>query len=183
MSLYQVLLLCCYLLAEIVVATKHGTIGYGINMFHPYCCSACSDSLAMVYLNCTTFSESNGADGGMSMKLRKRMDMDMAGTTSDECHATNRPYLETLAYCVQSHCDAEGISDRKQDSCFQRLAAGGVAVPSLANSLPTTAPTEELAEDAMWLNKTMLVNEVYWMADRGTIDEFETSEEYHVRFS
>jgi len=172
-------------LARLTTAvTKHGTIGYGINMYHPWCCYACLDSLATVYINCTTFSKPSG-DDGMSMKLRKRMDMDMemTGTTSDECYASNKPYLQSMAYCIQSHCDAEGLSYEKQNSCFQGIAAGGVTVPTLHDALPGTPPTEELAADAMWLNKTMLVNEDYWKADRGTIEEFEISEEDHVKFS
>ncbi|OCT54426.1 ferric-chelate reductase [Cladophialophora carrionii] len=173
----------CLFLARVANATKYGTIGYGINMFHPFCCYACHDSLAMVYLNCTTFSESSGAHDGMSMKLLKRMDMDMAGSTSDDCYATDEPYLQSFAYCIQSHCDIEGLSYEKQNACFREMAANGLPVPSLEDSLPTVPPTEELAEHAMWLNKTMQVNEAYWKADRGTIDEFEHSEVYHVRFS
>ncbi|EXJ65266.1 hypothetical protein A1O7_01607 [Cladophialophora yegresii CBS 114405] len=173
----------CLLLTRVANATKYGTIGYGINMFHPFCCYACHDSLSMVYLNCTTFSESSGAHDGMSMKLVKRMGMDMAGSTSDECYATNEPYLQSFAYCIQSHCDIEGLPREKQNACFREMAANGLAVPSLEDSLPTAPPTEELAEHAMWLNTTMQVNEAYWKADRGTIDEFEHSEVYHVRFS
>jgi hypothetical protein len=182
MLLPSVLLYC--LLFQLVAA-KHGTIGYGINMYHPFCCSACADSLAMVYLNCTTFSTSHDHDDGMSMKLLKRMDMgmDMSGSTSDECYATDTAYLETLAYCVQSHCDAEGLSYHTQNSWFEKNAAHGLQVPSLVDSLPSHPPTAELDADAMWLNETMLVNEEAWIIDRRTIDAFETSEEYHVRFS
>ncbi len=172
----------CWLLGQLTAAAKHGTIGYGINMYNPMCCYACHDALAMVYLNCTTFSESDG-DDGMSMKLVKRMDMGMSGSTSNECYASSRPYLESFAYCVQSHCDAEGLSPKKQNSCFQSMAAGGESVASMENSLPSTTPMEELASDAMWLNKTMLVNEAYWNSDRGTISAFQDSEFWHVRFS
>ena len=170
------------LAASLTIAAKHGTIGYGINMYHPWCCTACYDALTMVYLNCTTFSKSSGG-GGMGMKLRKRMDMEMLGSTSNECYASSKPYQQTLSYCVKSRCDKEGISYAKQNRCFQRLAAGGLQVASLEDLLPDVAPKEELAEDAMWLNKTLLVNNDYWHADRGTIEAFEKSEEGHVRFS
>jgi hypothetical protein len=172
------------LAGPIATAAKYGTIGYGINMYHPWCCTACYDALAMVYLNCTTFSKDSESHG-MIMKVKKRMGMgmEMSGTTSSECYASNTPYQETLAYCVKSHCNIEGVSSVKQNTCFERLAAGGLPVPSLQHSLPGTTPQEELAEDAMWLNKTMLVNEDYWQADRGTIEAFERSEEGHVKFS
>ena len=137
----------------------------------------------MLYLNCTTFTESSDTSGGMSMKLLKRMDMGISGSTSDECRQADRPYLETLANCIRIHCDAEGLSHEKQNSWFQKMAAGGQPVPSLIDSLPTTPPAGELAEDAEWLNETMLVNEAYWTSDRGTIEAFETSEDRHVRFS
>ncbi|KAJ9606502.1 hypothetical protein H2200_009463 [Cladophialophora chaetospira] len=182
MSSFTAFWTVCCLLVQLIAATEHGTIGYGISMFRPFCCYACHDVLAMVYLNCTTFSESSH-DDGMSMKLVKRMDMEMDGSTSDECYASNRPFLESFAYCVQSHCDAEGLSSEKQNSCFQSMAAGGLPVPSLEESLPQVAPTEELASDAIWLNETMRVNEASWSSDRGTIDEFEHSEVWHVRFS
>ena len=63
------------------------------------------------------------------------------------------------------------------------MAAAGLPVESLEDSLPAMAPTQPLAEDAMWLNTTMLVNEEYWQSDRGTIEAFENSEQDHVKFS
>lgn len=170
---------------HIVAAIKHGTIGYGINMYHPWCCYACSDALSSVYLNCTDFS-SEEHDDGMSMKLlKKRMDMgkDISGTTSDECYASNEPYQQTLSYCISSHCDAEKLLYEKQNKCFQSLNRIGPEGPSLQQSLPLTAPGQELEEDAEWLNTTMLVNEAYWKSDRGTIEQFETIEKDHVTFS
>lgn len=172
------------LVVSAVSAAKHGTIGYGINMYKPWCCTACSDVLSTLYLNCTTFSESSG-DHGMSMKLMKRMDMDMemAAATSDECYASSKPFQESLSYCIKTHCDMEGVSVSEQNTCFQRLAANGLPVDSLEMSLPTIPPTEQLSEDEMWLNKTMLVNEDIWQIDRKTIEGFERSEGWHVRSS
>jgi len=49
---------------------------------------------------------------GMDMKLRWRMDMGAAsmGTTSEECYASNIPYLQTLAYCFQQRCGDDGVT-------------------------------------------------------------------------
>lgn len=172
------------LVIETATAVKHGTIGYGINMFHPYCCYACSDSLAMVYLNCTTFDMSDNGDGMSMRKLKKRsMDMGMTGHTSEECHAGNKPYQESFAFCVKSHCDQEQIPYEQQNTCFQSLNSAGVEGLSLEQSLPQVAPVEQLTEDAEWLNSTMLVNEAYWSADRGTLEEFERVEDDHVTWS
>ena len=117
------------------------------------------------------------------MKLTKRMDMEMSGLTSNECYASSQVWKQTLSYCIQVHCNIEGIAYSHQNNCFQTLAAGGLPVPSLQDSLPVNAPKEELAEDAIWLNETMLGNEAYWLADRGTIEAFEKVEEDHVKFS
>lgn len=165
-------------------AVQHGTIGYGINMFRPFCCTACADSLAMVYLNCTIFREVSGhGDMEMKVKLSKRMDMEMEGETSVKCYASNPPYQQSLAYCIKSYCDTESVPYEKQNDCFQNLNSAGSTGPSLEQSLPVTAPTKELAMDAEWLNTTMLVNANYWRSDRGTIDVFAEVEKDHVSWS
>ena len=160
---------------------KHGTIGYGINMYHPWCCTACSDVLSSLFLNCTTFDDMSHEGHGMKKRMAG-MEGPM-GTTSPECYASSDVWLETFSYCVKSHCDAEGVSEDKQEKCWQLKAAGGLAVPTLKESQPPNPPTEEVADDAEWLNSTMLANEASWTSDRGTIMEFEKSEQDHVMFS
>lgn len=160
--------------------TKHGTIGFGITMYRPWCCTACSDVLSSLYLNCTTFDDMSHSHHGMV----KRMDMEEPmGMTSPECYSTDRVWLETFSYCIKSHCDAEGVDALEQEQCWQKKAAGGLEVAALDAALPNTAPTKELAEDAEWLNSTMLVNAAKWQADRNTIQEFEQVEGYHSLFS
>ena len=165
-----------WLLAGSTVTAKNGLIGYGINMFGPYCCTACSDALAMAFLDCTTFPE-------MDMGGHHKRHMDMMGETSDECYAGNKPYQETLAYCISSHCTGEGMSYTEQNQCFQTLNHAGTTGPTLRQSLPSTAPGTEMDSDAMWLNSTSLVNSDYYSSDRGTIQLFAEMEKDHAAWS
>lgn len=162
--------------------TKHGVIGYGIPMYKPVCCYACHDALSALYLNCTTFSDDHHS--GMDMKLMKRMDMggETMADTSVECRASNQVWLQTLAYCISSHCSEEGAGEGHQAQCFQKVAAELTPVQSLEESIPSEPPTRELAEDDEWLNTTRLVNPVLYADNWRTLDEFARSEERHTQY-
>lgn len=203
-------LVTCFLCHPILAANtlKHGVVGYGISMYKPVCCYACHDSLSSLYLNCTTFMAMDEQDShgmGMDMKLKnklrkrvnmdmelnhnlhKRMDMGSGGSemamTSDACRASDRAWLQTLAYCVHDRCTHEGVSAGLQNQCFKSQAAGGLAVPNLRDALPQQAPGIELANDATWLNTTSLVNNDLWTRNYGTLSKFEYSEDMHTRYS
>lgn len=160
-----------------VNAIEHGIVGFGISLFQDLCCQSCHDSLSSLYLGCTTFPE--GEDMSMSMD----MDMHMMGETSDECYATNLPWLQTMAYCIQQNCNADGYSAEKQAKCFRTQAVAGASEPTFQDSLPPTAPTAELSEDEIWLNVTSLVNRNTYYATHGTLKEFARSEYIHTRYS
>lgn len=166
---------------------KNGVVGFGISLYEDLCCQACHDSLSALYLNCTTFMSSDDMAGmdGMDMKKVKRDDMamDMMGMTSDECRASNTPWLQTMAYCIQQNCKADGYPADKQATCFSNQALAGASQPTLQESLPATAPTVELAADAMWLNDTSLVNHDLYYSTHGTLGEFARSEYFHTRYS
>lgn len=121
----------------------------------------------------------------MDMKVRKRMDMggDPMATTSDDCYATNIPWLETLAYCFQQHCVADRTKESQFESRWKALAANGFAVASYQSILPLTVPTAQLEANATWLNTTSLVNEDVYFANHQTLQEFEFQEDMHVRLS
>jgi len=158
-------------------AAENGIVGFGISLYQDLCCQSCHDSLSSLYLNCTTFTEDTNMDKYMSMS------MDMMGTTSDECYATNLPWLQTMAYCIQQNCNADGYSAEKQAKCFSTQAVAGALEPTFQDSLPATAPTVELPDDAMWLNVTSLVNGDTYYATHGTLGEFARSEYIHTRYS
>jgi hypothetical protein len=177
-------LLCLVHNAEAQVG-KDGVVGFGISLYEDLCCQACHDSLSALYLNCTTFMPMDDGMGGMAMKKVKRdgMDMSMMGMTSDECRASNTPWLQTMAYCIQQNCNADMYPADKQATCFSNQALAGASSPTLQQSLPPTAPTVELASDAMWLNETSLVNAELYYSTHGTLGEFARSEYLHTRYS
>lgn len=158
-----------------VSAIENGIVGFGIALYQDVCCQSCHDSLSSLYLNCTTFPE--GDDTSMSMS------MDTTATTSDECYATNIPWQQTMAYCIQQNCNADAYSVEKQAKCFSTQAVAGASEPTFQDSLPSAAPTVELLEDAMWLNVTSLVNRNTYYATQGTLKEFARSEYLHTRYS
>ncbi|GKT40313.1 ferric/cupric reductase transmembrane component B [Colletotrichum spaethianum] len=110
------------------------------------------------------------------------MDMQM-GTTSADCYASNTPWLQTMAYCIQQNCNAHGYSADKQAKCFSTQAVAGASSPTFQESLPSVAPTVELASDAMWLNETSLVNQSLYDSTYGSEGEFARSEYLHTRYS
>lgn len=71
----------------------HGFIGYGISMYDPLCAYTCRDTLSTSMLAC-----SEHMDMGMDMS------MDMGSDTSPDCYATDDSFLQTLAYCISTHC-------------------------------------------------------------------------------
>jgi len=117
------------------------------------------------------------------MDMGMDMDGDMAGTTSDECYASNIPWLQTIAYCIQENCNADGYSAEKQAKCFSVQAVVGASEPTFQDSLPATAPTVELSEDDMWINVTSLVNSNIYYSTHGILGEFARSEYIHTRYS
>lgn len=165
-------------------AAKDGVVGFGISLYQDLCCQACHDSLSTLFLNCTTFMSSDDM-AGMDMGMKKRdMESDMPmGMTSDECYASNTPWLQTMAYCIQQNCNADGYPAEKQAQCFSNQAVAGASEPTFQASLPATAPTVELAADAMWLNVTSLVNRDLYYSTHGTLGEFARSEYLHTRYS
>ncbi|KFY94343.1 hypothetical protein V500_03316 [Pseudogymnoascus sp. VKM F-4518 (FW-2643)] len=138
-------------------------------------------TLSALYLNCTTFPTHEGMD--MSTDMDMDMEMDMMPMTSDDCYATNIPWLQTMAYCIQQNCNADGYSADKQAKCFSTQAVAGASEPTFQDSLPFRAPTIELSGDAMWLNTTSLVNKDTYNSIFGTLKEFTRQEYMHTRYS
>ncbi|KAK8052697.1 hypothetical protein PG996_011998 [Apiospora saccharicola] len=169
---------------------QDGIVGFGIDLYQDLCCQACHDALSTLFLNCTTFMEQpegeGGSDEGMSDMGGMGMDMDMdmpMGMTSDECRATNLPWLQTMAHCIRSRCDADGYPYEKQVQCFSKHAVAGASEPTFEASLPHHAPMVELPVDAMWLNETSLVNGESYYSIHGTLGEFAREEYLHSKYS
>lgn len=159
-----------------------GIIGFGISLYEDLCCQACHDSLSSLFLTCTAFANETDADKMPSMAGMQEMSMP-TGITSPECYASNTPWLQTMAYCIQQKCNAHGYPADKQVECFKKQAVNGASTPSLRDSLPIIAPVIELAANAMWLNVTSLVNKDIYFSNYGTAGEFARSEYLHTKYS
>ncbi|KAI0156543.1 ferric reductase like transmembrane component [Xylariaceae sp. FL1272] len=171
-------LLCVILTIRGASSYKDGIVGFGITMYPHICCQTCHDLVSPLFLNCTTFD-----DGMSNMKRDMGMDSDTMGETSDECRSSNRPWLETMAYCIQQNCAADGYSIEEKAECFSTVAVAGASGPSYQSSLPPKAPTVELEMDAMWLNATSLVNGHMYHSTYGTYAEFQNSEVFHTKYA
>ncbi|KAH9868177.1 hypothetical protein J1614_007249 [Plenodomus biglobosus] len=69
---------------------RHGLIGYGIPVFNPPCAFACRDAIAGATLQCSLVTEMHG--------------MEPMVTTEPACYASDDAFLQTLAWCVSTHC-------------------------------------------------------------------------------
>lgn len=118
------------------------------------------------------------------MKLKKRMDMgDMPmGTTSDACYATDKVWLQSISYCLKSHCEADGVPQAKIAKLFKKFASADETI-SYEDALPAEAPTVEVEAEGMWLNVTSRANEEFYYSNKKTLEEFEYQEDTHVRLS
>lgn len=165
-------------------AVKNGIVGFGISLSQDLCCQSCHDSLSSLYLSCTTFDEGGGGEDMSGMSMDMGTGMHPTGETSEQCYAINIPWLQTMAYCIQQNCNADGYYGvEKQAKCFRTQAVANALHPTFEDSLPATAPTVELFEDDLWLNVTSLVNRNTYYATHGTLKEFARSEYIHTRYS
>ena len=136
----------------------HGLIGYGISMYKPLCAFVCRDALSTSIIDCSVPTD-------MSM-----MEMDMDSATSPECYANDDAFLETLAYCMATHCQDVSIWD------LEKYWSMNVAGTRLDQPTPKASYQRTIANISMKptdtlvigeaLNKTMLIsNEDYEASD------------------
>ena len=155
------------LLASGVLAQKlrseYGFVGYGINAFDPFCAFACRDSISGATLNCSEVM-SDGM-GGMS-------DMNDMVMTEPECYATDDAFLQTLAWCVQSHCKDTPVWK------LERFWKDNVAGTYAHQPDPKTTYQQALAKingtptavynETGSLNDTSIVSKDLWFAAHNT---------------
>ncbi|OAG43203.1 hypothetical protein AYO21_02489 [Fonsecaea monophora] len=163
----------------------HGLIGYGINMYFPYCCTSCRNVLSGSRLNCSEVMEMDDMGG-----------MDMGGggdfMTMPECYATDDAFLQSLALCIHQRCPNDpneyNLKDWQIEKWWAMNVVGSAAVQpdpkeSYAEALAkvTTLPTETLvAGDA--LNRTMLVSIEDYQPNWNANTIFEHIEILHERY-
>jgi hypothetical protein len=142
-----------------------GVASLGRTLFQPPCCYACLSSFWSLELSC---SQTKGK-GTFSIN-------------SPQCHASNKPYLASLAYCMQQKCAIDDVAISQISQCWNEVAGDGASVSSFENNLPGSPPTNELSYDATSLSGIMLVNDGYYLDSRNTLGAYAGQEGNHARY-
>ncbi|KAB5566033.1 ferric reductase like transmembrane component-domain-containing protein [Coniochaeta sp. 2T2.1] len=163
----------CGLLA-LLTTPAAGLIGHGIVMYDPSCGFACLDALSGYMLDCSDHDHvsSGHSNGG-------------GGPTTPECRAGDTPWLTTLAYCIDSTCEASVPAWKKEKYWLEQSTGSKTVAPkwSFAQALAQVkeVPTREVGEDEM-LNFSALVNHESWQTNKLTREFFEEAETTHSRY-
>jgi hypothetical protein len=88
-----------------------GLIGYGIRMYDPACAYACENTVTGWMLNCDDGQTGPHSHHGGEMEAPTPL-----------CYSTNDPYLQTLAYCLSTHCKDQPMS--KLEKWWEKYAVG-----------------------------------------------------------
>ena len=86
-------------------------------MYKPPCAFSCRSIISGAMLNCSVMEGGEDSMAGMA-----GMDMGAEFTTSPECYATDDSFLQTLAYCMSTHCS--GVSEWKLEQYWVINVAG-----------------------------------------------------------
>jgi len=149
-------------------------IGHGIVMYDLSCGFACSDAFSGFMLDCSDHHHvsSEHSHGG-------------SGPTTPECRGDNTPWLTTLAYCIDSTCEASVPAWKKEKYWLEQSTGSPAVAPkwSFAEALAQVkeVPTREVGEDEM-LNFTALASHESWQTNKLTRECFEGSETTHARY-
>jgi hypothetical protein len=158
----------------------HGLIGYSITMYKPLCAYTCRASITNP-LDCNTASPnpsnpSNSSVGVEAMnmttttatKLVRRMSMSHDEPTP-ECYAINEPFLQTLAYCMLTHCGSdEEVSVWQRERYWAKNVAGR-EVQQLAPKWTYQAALSRVEDSEQVPNATISPDQMLMAA--GLVDE------------
>lgn len=114
------------------------------------------------------------------------MGMDMGSDTSPKCYATDDAFLDTLAYCLSTHC--QDVTVWELEKYWNRNVVGtqrNQPIPKATYQQTvakmTTKPTDTLVigQD---LNKTMIVSHEDYEASYNAQGVFEKMEDNHEKY-
>ncbi|KAB8266015.1 ferric reductase like transmembrane component-domain-containing protein [Aspergillus pseudonomiae] len=156
------------------VYSANGFVGYGISMYKPPCAHACRSSITNP-LNCSTSS-----DDGLHVTWN------VEKSPGPECYATNDAFLQTLAYCLYSHCQMI------PNSTLQRYWEMNVAGSEKDQPLPKQAYQQALnsigsrpnitVNASTVLESASLVSEELYDLNWRTLAVFEKAEATHEKY-
>ncbi|PSN74311.1 hypothetical protein BS50DRAFT_539489 [Corynespora cassiicola Philippines] len=140
--------------------TRHGLVGYPIKMYDPPCAYGCRDTVSGYMLEC----EDAGMGGGHS----HHSDMEMEAP-SPQCYATNDFFLQTLAWCISTHCKDVAVADLEDywvTDVVGRAANQPIPKYSYQQALARVMePPTTVADPEQVLNFTSLVDEESYLAN------------------
>lgn len=149
-----------------------GLIGYGINMYKPYCASACHDSIPMK-MHCEDGSDTMSmSDGEEPMP-------------SADCVASSAPFLQSVAYCVDQKCPSS-LSQSARDHWWTYNMIGRKMVQPKPNityeqalqAVKSSPPTTTLSSDGV-LESPVLVNDTQYISNYHASISFQGAEQAH----
>ncbi|KAK4100929.1 hypothetical protein N658DRAFT_524460 [Parathielavia hyrcaniae] len=148
---------------------RYGVIGYGIDMYNPTCAFACIDTVRGWPLDC---HEHDGHGG---------MDSHHTPSATPECRASSDPYLQTLAWCLHTHCP--GVKNSTLETVWEMDVVARQKVQPLpaysyqvALSRAAAAPPTSVLDAEATLNTMSLVDEQSWLANFNGLEVFEKME-------
>lgn len=149
---------------------RYGLIGFGVKMYDPPCAFACRDMASGFMLDCGDAGSGGGSHhGGMEMEKPTPL-----------CYTVNEPFLQTLAYCISTHCQDQPFS--KLENWWVEEVAGrepNQPVPKISYQKALAnvgqAPTSIVGEEDV-LNRTSLIDEDGWLASYNGDHGFEITE-------
>lgn len=150
--------------------SEHGLVGYGIQPKQPFCAFACLDSISYATLSC---SEMMYMDG-------EWMEMQSAA-----CYASNDAFLQTLAWCMKTHCG--DVPAWKLERFWARDVVGQQAVQPAPKYTYQVAVglidgTPGVVTNGSAINVTSVVDEGTWVAHYNTNVVFISQESQQERY-
>lgn len=172
-SLIAIISICNYAVAhEMNGKAGSGLIGYGTNMYKPYCASACHDTVPMK-MHCEDDSDTmTMPDGDPPMP-------------SAECVSTNIPFLQSVAYCVNQKCPSS-LNQKVIDHWWTYDMLGrainqpkpNLTFEQALQSVKLSIPTNTLSSDDA-LESPVLVNDTEYISNYHASLSFQGAEQTH----
>ncbi|KAH8898324.1 hypothetical protein GQ53DRAFT_742400 [Thozetella sp. PMI_491] len=104
----------------------------------------------------------------------------MSMTPAPQCYANNDPYLQTLAWCIHTHCPAD-LSLSELEAFWELNIAGRILAPSApkysyqAALSRVTSPPTAIVNSSLVLNTTSLVSPWLYTAQYGSLAGIEAN--------
>lgn len=143
---------------------SYGTVGLGFRMYDPPCAYMCRSSVSGWMLECPEDQYQ------VSAGHHRRQHTMMMPTA--ECYASNEPFLQTLAWCIHTHC-SNNTAIAAIEAYWERNAPGNLLVQPLPNISYQDAlasiesPPNEVINATEILDRVSLTDEWLYQANWG----------------